>query len=131
MVAGGDDIIKLVSKSANILPMVVRVSLAHQQLLNPRLESVYEVEKEVLGISLGEEGDEALELVGIGLDRGRLAESPQLLARPVRWVGVAQVFDDGISKGFKGLETSVLLLISWGSVRHGVKPGASRASEEA
>ena len=59
--------VEVVGEVADVRPGHVS-GLAHQELADLRLEAVDEVEAEVCCVAVGQVSDDALKLVGVGLD---------------------------------------------------------------
>jgi hypothetical protein len=104
-----DEIIKVISKISHILPGHVS-SLPNEELTDFGLEAVDEVEAEVCGVAVGQVGDEALKLIGVGLDRGSLVEGTDVLTGLVIWVGVSHMAEEGVGEGIEGVESSKFFL---------------------
>jgi hypothetical protein len=104
-----DEIIKVISKISHILPGHVS-SLPNEELTDFGLEAVDEVEAEVCGVAVGQVGDEALKLIGVGLDRSSLVEGTDVLTGLVIWVGISHVTEEGVGEGIEGVETSKFFL---------------------
>jgi hypothetical protein len=75
-----DDIIIAVSKVSDVQPGGIIIDFTDKELLDLGLQTRDEVVAEISRVTAGQVGDDALELVTIGLDRGGLAEATDVLA---------------------------------------------------
>ena len=121
--AAHDDIIKAVGEVTHVLPRHAGVvNLAHEKLLDLGLEAVDEVKAQVGGVAVGQVGDDALELIGVGLDGGGLLEGPEAPAGFVLRVGVSKVAHEGRGEFFEGGEAGAVSHAVGGAVRLGAEP---------
>jgi hypothetical protein len=128
-VAGHDDIIKAVRQVSDIMPGHVHRDLTDEQLLDSGLETTDEVEPEVHSVSLGQVGDELLELVGVLLDGGELSKLAEGGAGFVVRLRVSHALGEGVGELLEGSEACVLLFAVGSSGTLGLEPRVGSSSQ--